>query len=110
MALNLARGETFIAVFNAAVAFAAIPVGLPTVVTIRKALLRRRAAARPSSPPVPPGLGPLPPERQSGAPRSGPSMGGDQTLAGIQMPAWAWTRPEATASASAAWSRSVWSA
>ena len=46
MALNLARGETFIAVFNAAVAFAiaAIPVGLPTVVTIRKALLRRRAA------------------------------------------------------------------
>jgi P-type Ca2+ transporter type 2C len=32
MALNLARGETFIAVFNAAVAFAiaAIPVGLPT--------------------------------------------------------------------------------
>ena len=35
MALNLARGETFIAVFNAAVAFAiaAIPVGLPTVVT-----------------------------------------------------------------------------
>jgi Ca2+-transporting ATPase len=35
MALNLARGETFIAVFNAAAAFAiaAIPVGLPTVVT-----------------------------------------------------------------------------
>jgi P-type Ca2+ transporter type 2C len=35
MALNLARGETFIAVFNAAIAFAiaAIPVGLPTVVT-----------------------------------------------------------------------------
>ena len=35
MALNLSRGETFIAVFNAAVAFAiaAIPVGLPTVVT-----------------------------------------------------------------------------
>ena len=35
MALDLARGETFIAVFNAAVAFAiaAIPVGLPTVVT-----------------------------------------------------------------------------
>jgi Ca2+-transporting ATPase len=35
MGLNLARGETFIAVFNAAVAFAiaAIPVGLPTVVT-----------------------------------------------------------------------------
>ena len=35
MALNLARGETFIAAFNAAVAFAiaAIPVGLPTVVT-----------------------------------------------------------------------------
>src|SRR5690348_2466343 len=35
MALNLARGQTFIAVFNAAVAFAiaAIPVGLPTVVT-----------------------------------------------------------------------------
>ena len=35
MALNLARGETFIAVFNAAVAFAiaAIPVALPTVVT-----------------------------------------------------------------------------
>ena len=35
MALNLARGETFIAVFDAAVAFAiaAIPVGLPTVVT-----------------------------------------------------------------------------
>jgi P-type Ca2+ transporter type 2C len=35
MALNLTRGETFIAVFNAAVAFAiaAIPVGLPTVVT-----------------------------------------------------------------------------
>src|SRR5271165_6624926 len=35
IALNLARGETFIAVFNAAVAFAiaAIPVGLPTVVT-----------------------------------------------------------------------------
>jgi Ca2+-transporting ATPase len=35
MAINLARGETFIAVFNAAVAFAiaAIPVGLPTVVT-----------------------------------------------------------------------------
>jgi P-type Ca2+ transporter type 2C len=35
MALNLARGETFTAVFNAAVAFAiaAIPVGLPTVVT-----------------------------------------------------------------------------
>ena len=35
MALNLARGETFIAVFYAAVAFAiaAIPVGLPTVVT-----------------------------------------------------------------------------
>jgi P-type Ca2+ transporter type 2C len=33
MALNLARGETFIAVFNAAIAFAiaAIPVGLPTV-------------------------------------------------------------------------------
>jgi Ca2+-transporting ATPase len=48
MALNLARGETFIAVFNAAVAFAiaAIPVGLPTVVTIRKALLLRRAAAK----------------------------------------------------------------
>ena len=35
MALNLARGETFLTVFNAAVAFAiaAIPVGLPTVVT-----------------------------------------------------------------------------
>ena len=35
MGLNLARGETFITVFNAAVAFAiaAIPVGLPTVVT-----------------------------------------------------------------------------
>jgi P-type Ca2+ transporter type 2C len=35
MAINLARGETFIAVFNAAVAFAiaAIPVALPTVVT-----------------------------------------------------------------------------
>jgi len=35
MALNLARGDTFIAVFNAAVAFviAAIPVGLPMVVT-----------------------------------------------------------------------------
>ena len=35
MALNLARGERFIAVFDAAVAFAiaAIPVGLPTVVT-----------------------------------------------------------------------------
>jgi P-type Ca2+ transporter type 2C len=35
MALNLARGEAFLAVFNAAVAFAiaAIPVGLPTVVT-----------------------------------------------------------------------------
>jgi Ca2+-transporting ATPase len=35
MALNLSRGETFVAVFNAAVAFAiaAIPVGLPTVVT-----------------------------------------------------------------------------
>jgi Ca2+-transporting ATPase len=35
MALNLARGQTFIVVFNAAVAFviAAIPVGLPTVVT-----------------------------------------------------------------------------
>ena len=35
MALNLARGETFLAVFDAAVAFAiaAIPVGLPTVVT-----------------------------------------------------------------------------
>ncbi len=35
MTLNLARGETFLAVFNAAVAFAiaAIPVGLPTVVT-----------------------------------------------------------------------------
>jgi P-type Ca2+ transporter type 2C len=35
IALNLARGETFIACFNAAVAFAiaAIPVGLPTVVT-----------------------------------------------------------------------------
>jgi Ca2+-transporting ATPase len=33
MALNLARGETFLAVFDAAVAFAiaAIPVGLPTV-------------------------------------------------------------------------------
>jgi P-type Ca2+ transporter type 2C len=35
MALNLSRGQTFIAVFDAAVAFAiaAIPVGLPTVVT-----------------------------------------------------------------------------
>ncbi len=35
MALNLARGETFLAVFNAAVAFAiaAIPVGLPSVIT-----------------------------------------------------------------------------
>ena len=35
MALNLARGETFLAVFDAAVAvaIAAIPVGLPTVVT-----------------------------------------------------------------------------
>ena len=35
MALNLARGETFIVVFNAAVAFAiaAIPVALPAVVT-----------------------------------------------------------------------------
>ena len=35
IALNLARGQTFLAVFNAAVAFAiaAIPVGLPTVVT-----------------------------------------------------------------------------
>jgi len=35
MALNLARGKTFVAVFDAAVAFAiaAIPVGLPTVVT-----------------------------------------------------------------------------
>ena len=59
MALNLARGETFIAVFNAAVAFAiaAIPVGLPTVVTIRKALLRRRAAAKAVQP--------------AGAPRAG---------------------------------------
>ena len=35
MALNLARGDTFIAIFNAAVAFAiaAIPVALPVVVT-----------------------------------------------------------------------------
>ncbi len=35
IALNLARGQTFLACFNAAVAFAiaAIPVGLPTVVT-----------------------------------------------------------------------------
>ena len=33
MALNLARGETFLAVFAVAVAVAAIPVGLPTVVT-----------------------------------------------------------------------------
>ena len=35
MALNLAGGETFLAVFDAAVAvaIAAIPVGLPTVVT-----------------------------------------------------------------------------
>jgi Ca2+-transporting ATPase len=35
MALNLARGDTFIAVFNAAIAFviAAIPVALPAVVT-----------------------------------------------------------------------------
>ncbi len=58
MTLNLARGETFIAVFNAAVAFAiaAIPVGLPTVVTIRKALLRRRAAAKAVQPAgAPPG-------------------------------------------------------
>jgi hypothetical protein len=31
-------------------------------------------------------------------------------MAGLQVPAWAWTRPEATASASAAWSRLVWSA
>ena len=31
----------------------------------------------------------------------------DLAMAGLQAPAWAWTRPEATASASAAWSRSV---
>ena len=59
MALNLALGETFIAVFNAAVAIAAIPVGLPTVVTIRKAVLRRRAAATAVQP--------------AGAPRAGPT-------------------------------------
>jgi hypothetical protein len=34
----------------------------------------------------------------------------DLAMAGLQVPPWAWTRPEATASASAAWSRSVWSA
>jgi P-type Ca2+ transporter type 2C len=87
-------------------------VALPVVAAaeIRKALLRRRAAAKAVQPAGAPGLGPLPPERQSRAPRSGPSMGGDQTLAGIQTPACACTRPEATASASAVWSRSVWSA
>ena len=48
MALNLARGETFIAVFNAAVAFAiaAIPVGQPP---------RGPGGCHPSRPPPPPG-------------------------------------------------------
>jgi Ca2+-transporting ATPase len=64
MALNLARGETFIAVFNAAVAFAiaAIPVGLPTVVTTilawgtqqlarAGAIMKRLASTQRSGPP-----------------------------------------------------------
>jgi hypothetical protein len=37
-------------------------------------------------------------------------MEGRPTLTHTQMPAWACTRPEAAASASAVWSRSVWSA
>jgi len=86
---------------------------LPVVAAaeIRKALLRRRTGAKAVQPAgAARAWGHYPPERQSRAPRSGPSMGGDQTLAGIQMPVWACTRPEATASASAVWSRSVWSA
>ena len=87
----------------------AVALSIVVAAEIRKAVLRR-TAAKAIHPASAPGPGPLPPERQSGAPRSGPSMGGDQILAGIQTPACACTRPEATASASAAWSRSVWSA
>ena len=64
MALSLARGETFLAVFDAAVAFAiaAIPVGLPTVVTTilaggteqlakAGAIIKRLASTQRSAPP-----------------------------------------------------------
>ena len=64
MALNLARGDTFIAVFNAAVAFAiaAIPVALPMVVTVilaygtemlakAGAIMKRLPSPRRSAPP-----------------------------------------------------------
>jgi P-type Ca2+ transporter type 2C len=64
MALSLARGETFLAVFDAAVAvaIAAIPVGLPTVVTTilaggteqlarAGAIMKRLASTQRSAPP-----------------------------------------------------------
>jgi len=87
----------------------AVALSVVAAAEIRKALLRRRAAAKAVQPAGAPRAGATTPERRR-APRSGPSMGGDPILAGIYTPAWACTRPEATASASAAWSRSVWSA
>ena len=77
----------------------AVALSVVAAAEIRKAVLRRTAATA---------VRRRPPDR-SHHPLNAHQVP-DLAMAGLQVPAWAWTRPEATASASAAWSRSVWSA
>ena len=71
---------------------------------IRKAVLRRRTPAADAGGGCPVRRRPL--GRSHHHPLNARRVP-DLAMAGLQAPAWAWTRPEATASASAAWSRSV---
>jgi hypothetical protein len=70
----------------------AVALSIVAAAEIRKAVLRRSAAKPPCGPESLP-LNARVPDKAGYA----------------QMPTWACTRPEATASASAVWSRSVWS-
>ena len=80
----------------------AVALSVVAAAEIRKASCGGGRPRRLSSPPAPARPEPPPPLNARRVP--------DLAMAGLQVPAWAWTRPEATASASAAWSRSVWSA
>ena len=77
----------------------AVALSVVAAAEIRKAVLRRRTAATAVQSAGARPTGAHHPLNARRVP--------DLAMAGLQVPAWAWTRPEATASASAAWSRSV---